>query len=80
MSSYTANIEVIRITTQKRTPSELRQLGLPTDTPPQRVKQSFRVTVKSDSLQKLKEKVIAHMQLVDTDDVRGEDGNDEEFI
>lgn len=70
MAHYTANIEVTRTWTEQEAPEPTYGSRTPV---PEKVRktESFRVTVRADSLEKLKAKVIAHVQLVDTDDVRG---------
>lgn len=70
MSVYVANIQVSKTFTKKvEKQAGRRGFEEPTE---EKVTESFRVTVKAQSLELLKTKVKAHMDLIDTDDLRGE--------
>lgn len=70
MSHYTANIEVTR--TWKEPVKDAPRRSNLDPVPTERRTESFRVTVRADSMDKLKKKVVAHIQLMDRDDLEGE--------
>lgn len=61
---YTASIEVVKVTPAIDT--------VRTQDKRERKVEQFRVTVRSNTLDKLKKKIKAHMDLIDVDDLKGE--------
>ena len=62
---YVAEIKVEKVTT---TPAPR------TDRPEQREIETFRVTVRAGTLEKLKAKLVGHMNLIEDEDIAGREG------
>lgn len=71
MAHYSANIQVTKVDEVVPEPNaEQRRRSITSD--PVKTTESFRVTVRATSIEKLKKKVKAHMDLIDGDDLMNE--------
>lgn len=69
---YTANIEVTKVDTYQA--ADRHGTVLNPDNTPIRVPTSSRVTVRSATLEDLQRKVVAHVRLLDEQDLTDEEG------
>lgn len=75
MPLYTAHIQVFKTYETEVEAKEEINGRRPFNGDPkkkEKVTESFRVTVRADTLEKIKKKVKAHMDLIDADDLKGE--------